>query len=615
MTTRRRFLHGVLGLAGALPALARAGSTGRPLVAPVDRGAVDAELRRRAQRELGQHRLVVDYYRIGRKLAYPLALPRLVLPEVPVPGLPKYPWATWYTWTLEERLMCLGWAGEWFADRAARVVAAAELAALAQWPDYRQYGRPDLSSAHAARILWTASTRWQWPDDELRARLREACRRLVENTLPASDKLLGSLGDKGDILKRPAPHALLHNIGLIGTVGAALAAKAAGHPAAARLDNRLRALFGALLELRGQGFCEAVAYDGYVLDFVADWLGTLPQEERSIGLEDPRFEQYLEQSYMLSAPGRAEQVAELGDVEPREMPFHLSAQAKLLSLRPHPVRTWHMARCGLDFLRADALAALRVTGALPAAAVPPAGALDAHYAAVLRSGWDAADIAVAVSCSNSPMGHLPPDSGTLVLGTRGAWLIADPGYQQYAKGDERDFTLGPAAHNAPVLNGLAVSQNRPRRLALAEEAPGRYHMAVDLTACYPASLALKTAVRHVWLAGRELVVVADRLEAATPLRAEYHWHGHKDAAWWIEPDGALLSLDATRLWISSPATKLSETNLLRLPGSRGQLSLRCTLDPATPVTWWLFALTADRPTATPTTSGRQLHVGKHVFTA
>lgn len=610
MTTRRDFLA-LVGMAGAWPALTRADSSARPPT--LDRSAVDAELRRRAERQLGQTRLVVDYYRIRRKLAYPLALPRLILPEVPVPGLPRYPWATWYAWTLEERLLSLGWAGQWFDDPAALATAARELAALARWPAYCQTSRPNLSSAHAARILWTATTRWQWPAADLRAALRQACARLVEESLPDSDKLLGSIRDKADVLKRPSAHGLLHNIGLIGTAGLALAAKAAGHPAASRLDDRLRALFGAVLELRLQGFSEAVAYDGYVLDFVADWLATLPPPERRTLLDAPTLEHYLDESYMLSAPGNAEQVAELADVEPREMPFHLSAQAKLLSLRPNPIRTWHLGRCGLDVLRADALAALRLADPLPAAAAPPAGALDAHYAAVLRSGWDSSDLAVAVSCSDSPMGHLPPDAGSLVLGTRGAWLVADPGYQQYAKGDEREFTLGPAAHNAPVLNGLATSFKRPRRLDLAQKSPGRSHLAIDLTACYAPALALASALRHVWLLGRELVVVADRWQTSSPLRVEYHWHGHPDAAWWFEPGGALLAFDGLQLRISSPDAAISETNLIRLPGSRAQLSLHALLDPAGPAAWWLFALGADFPTATLSADRRRLQVGANSF--
>lgn len=621
--SRRGFLKGVAAssLLGALWSSGGVADAENPTArgmpdrqrTPLDPGAVEAELRRRAQEHLGQPRLVVDYYRVGRKIAYPLPVPSLSLPDVPIPGIASYPWATWLLWTLEERITALGWAAEWFHDAPARQAAAADLAALAQWPEYRQYATPDLSAGHAGRILATAVTRWAWVPEDLRHELREACRRHAESIIPASDKVHAAVRTADDVLSRSAPQGLLHNIGLIGTIGAALTAGAVGHPAADSLNARVLALFGAALELRATGFSEGVAYDGYVLDFLADWLGTLPEGDRRAILDHPNFEHYLEQSYMLAAPGAAEQVAELSDVEPRQMAFHLAAQAKLLRLRPHPVRAWHVARCPLAWLRTDALAALRALDGEPARQPPRSGALDAHYAAVLRSGWEAEDLAVAVACSSSPMGHIQSDNGTLVLGTQGTWLIADPGYQQYAKGDERQFTVGPVAHNAPLINGSAQTQKRPRRIVLEDVSPGLHHVAIDLAACYPASLSLKTLVRHVWLSGNHLVVVADELEASQPVQATYHWHAHPAAAWWLEANWALVSLGRSQLWITCPQTQLAGANLHRLPGSRGQLSLVATLAKAGPVVWWVFVLGARRPAVETSPDGRQLSLLDQIF--
>lgn len=617
--TRRGFLGAVCAgeaLAAWAPGLGAGGASqahaadDRPPRSPggSDRRAVEAELRRRARWQLHEKRLVVDYYRIGRKIAYPLPLSSLVVPEVGVPSIPVYPWATWLLWTLEERSNGLGWAAEWFDDEPARQAAAADLAALAEWPKYQQYANPDLSSAHAGRILWTAATRWRWPDEGLRRRVREACTRHVEALRPASDKLFGSVRTKEDVLRRDAPNGLLHNIPLIGTVGAALAATAAGHSAAAPLNARVQALFGAVLDLRSQGHSEGVGYDGYVLDFVADWLAALPEPDRLAVLDHPNLDHYLDQSILLGVPGAVEQVADLSDVEPREMPFHLSAQAKLLRLRPTPVRSWLMRRCPLDVLRSDALAALGDAPDGPSGEAPPAGALDAHYAAVLRSGWEADDLAVAVSCSDSPMGHVQNDSGTLVIGTRGQWLVTDPGYQQYVQGDEREFTVGPAAHNGPLVNGHGPSRKRPRRIVLEDVGPGVHRVAVDLTACYPAEASLKKLVRHVWLSGKRLVVVADELEAAEPPQGTYHWHGAVGAAWWFEEGWGLIALGDARLWMTCGQGRLSGADLKRLPGSRGQLSLVSTIDGAGPVVWWVFALAAERPTLHADGEGRQIGV-------
>lgn len=578
-----------------------------------DRRPVEAEIRRRARWQLDQTRLVVDYYRIGRKIAYPLPLSELVIPEVLVPGISAYPWATWLLWTLEERITCLGWAAECFGDEKAGQAAAADLAALTQWPKYQQYPSPDLSSAHAARILWTASTRWSWVDNQIRHALRKACVRHVEAVLPASDKLYASVRTKEDVLRRDAPHGLLHNIPLIGTVGAALTAAAAGHSAAATLNARVQALFGAVLDLRAKGHSEGLAYDGYVLDFVADWLTTLSPPEQSAVMDHPNLNHYLEQSTMLGAPGAARQVAELSDVEPRQMPFHLSAQAKLLRLRPNPVRSWLLGRCPLDALRVDGLAALREVTACVAAKASAAGALDAHYAAVLRSGWEAEDMAVAVSCSDSPMGHIQCDSGTMVIGTRGVWLVADPGYQQYAKGEEREFTIGPAAHNAPLIDGHGPSQKRPRRLVLEDIGPSIHRVAVDLTACYPAAAALKRLVRHVWLSGKSLVVVADQIEAEKSPQATYHWHAHPHAAWWFEAGWALITLGDAQLWLTCSQGQPSGTDLARLPGSRGQLSLVLGLEHAGPVIWWVFALAGGHPHLQTGADGREIRILGQLF--
>lgn len=578
-------------------------------VAGLDPKAVAGEIQRRARGCLLQRRLVVDYYRIGRKLAYPLPLTSLPVPDVPVPGIPGYPWSTWLSWTLEERILALGWVAEWFQEEEARNAAAADLAALTAWP---QYGE-SLCSAHTGRILWTAATRWKWVGDDLRRKLREACRRHVESRLPASDKLPSAAPTKDEILRRKAPHAGLHNISLISTVGDALMAVAAQHPAAPVLNARLSALFGAVLELRGKGFSEGVAYDGYVLDFIADWLSTLPEKDRSPILDHPHLDHYLDESYMLSAPGAAAQVAEIGDVEPREMPFHLSAQAKLLGLRGSATRAWHLTRCPVDWFRTDSLAALRSAPSELSGKTPPASALDAHYAAVLRSGWEVDDVAVAVSCTNSPMGHIPSDNGTLVLGTRGQWLIADPGYQQYAKGDEREFTIGPTAHNAPLLNGTAQTQKQPRRMVLEEVGPNFRRVAIDLTACYPSSVPLTTLVRHVWLSGKSLVVVADQLEGKQSLQATYHWHAHPACAWWVEANWALLTLDGVQLWLTCPQTKLTGANLHRLPGSRGQLSLVCPLEQAGPVVWWALVFGDERPDLQAAPDRRQIRILDRTF--
>jgi hypothetical protein len=133
---------------------------------------------------------------------------------------------------------------------------------------------------------------------------------------------------------------------------------------------------------------------------------------------------------MPSAPGAVPDVAGLSDVEPREMPFHFSAQAKLYDCSATPVRQWFLRQWPARRIRSDALGVLHETLDDRQAALPVAEALNAHYAVVLRTGWRDDDLATAVSCTNSPMAHVQNDNGTLIIGTRRRLIITDPGYQQ-----------------------------------------------------------------------------------------------------------------------------------------------------------------------------------------
>ena len=115
------------------------------------------------------------------------------------------------------------------------------------------------------------------------------------------------------------------------------------------------------------------------------------------------------------APGEAARVAEHSDVEPKEMPFHLSAQAKLQALKPDAVRNWHFSRCRIDWLRSECLAFLHRGLRDTTVKEPPAGALNAHYAAVLRTGWESDDLAAVISTSRSPMSHIQRDGDSLIF--------------------------------------------------------------------------------------------------------------------------------------------------------------------------------------------------------
>jgi hypothetical protein len=552
--------------------------------------AVEAEIRRRAEACHDDRYLIVDYYRIRRKLAYRVPVSNLSIPDMVIPTIPDYPWSIWLLWALEERIHALGWAAEWFRQREFQRAAAADLGALASWPRYCQFDRPDLSSAHAGRLLWAAYTKWRWPGSGLREQVRLACARHVRELLPRVTAHFGDLGSASEILALPSPQAKLANIPVIGTIGAALAAHAAGDPAVDQLNRSVAAAFGAILELRQQGFSEGVAYDGYVLDFLADWIGSSPVKEREAILRHPRFGDFLDESYMLAAPGAISEVAELSDVEPREMRFHFAAQAKLALYETNPVRNWYLSRWRPAEMPAAALGAMRAVRTRAAAEPSAADALDAHYALVLRSGWSQDDLAVAVAASNSPMAHVQNDNGSVVIGTRGRWIIADPGYQQYMQDAERDFTLGPAAHNAPVIDGVPQNRKAPKLVSRASR-----HIAIELTGCYPANAGVESLVRHVWLKDRGLVLVADVVRGQGIARLDYHWHGHPEAAWGTSGGWIQLHVPQVDLWFTTAQSALSLAGVTRHPGSRGQLTLGVAVSPAPVAIWWVFSISPAPP--------------------
>jgi hypothetical protein len=74
-----------------------------------------------------------------------------------------------------------------------------------------------------------------------------------------------------------------------------------------------------------------------------------------------------------------------------------------------------------------------------------------------------------------------------------------------------------------------------------------------------------------------------------------------------------LTLDGVQLWVTCPQAQLSGANLQRLPGSRGQLSLVCSLEKAGPVVWWAFVLGNQRPDLQADADGRKIRILDQTF--
>ena len=95
-------------------------------------------LRDRAVRELSRREMLINYYRIGHRLAFALPVDRRpAVSEMPV-GITTltYPWLIWLVWALEERWRILHAAWRTQDNRAAGLLLQRELAALENWAHF-----------------------------------------------------------------------------------------------------------------------------------------------------------------------------------------------------------------------------------------------------------------------------------------------------------------------------------------------------------------------------------------------------------------------------------------------------------------------------------------------
>lgn len=527
-----------------------------------------AEIRRRAAEEVSRKFLPVPYYRIRQNLAFSLPVTQFPSHCSWVRDIPEYPYAIWVLWTLEERLSALGWAAEKNNDQAAQACAIRDLRAFCQWQAYRHLHLPDLCLAHSARIL-SMGLGWKWVSRPLATQLRSTLRRLVDDGLAALPPLKART-----IADFFAEGASLANIPVIGLLGLSRAASLIKHPEAESLSARAQLTATAWLENGLQGQVEGVSYDGYTADFLLDWIASHPLDTT---LRDhPRMEEIYQEIVSLGAPKAVQNSAPLGDVEPMEMRFAFSFLIKWQSARGEPVKG--LPTDPWSFVRGEALPLL-AQSAIASRAPKVARLTDAAYALVLNASSPA--MRCAIAWHRSRMGHMQLDSGSLVLSLGDDWIISDPGYQQYLRTKEREFSVGPSAHNQPLINGLHPDKKLTSRTYAVQEEPEAISLLLDLTPTYPEAAELTQVHRQVCLQ-QGAVTVMDRIAGAAITDVTYHWHGHPEAFWEIRDHTAHLWLHDRCLRISCQKNAIASTELVRLSGSRGHLTLQKSLHFAKP---------------------------------
>ena len=556
------------------------------------------ELRRRAEWEKSRQELNVYYYRIGYTLAFPLPLTCRPDPKGFPPGIREiqYPWLTWLSWELDERWRILLAAWKFLQDDQARGLLEKELGSLA-WENYRGDGNVvGLPTGHLSGVFATALSQADiWTDDHRAALVRTSFQLLDEDIAPWFEKTWAD--------HKPITSPRLHNYVLI-LFRAAQLARVVNHPLAERLDQRAEDVFRAWCEARKAPpyHSEGIAYDGFLLDSVTEWLEGLPPQKKAELLEVSRepLTAFCRHAVALTLPGRVDLQAPLGDVEP-EMTFWATVLARVGVWYQVAEAGWLLQRFPLSRLRSAGLVELLrhqrfFEQPFPE---PAAGPAEQLASVSLRTGWNREDVLVAISLPRCQMGHLHTDAGQVVVGWAGRFWITDPGYQQYRPGEERNYTIGPQAHNLPVVGGISATRRGGKLLELTAQS-GLQRAVVDITDAYeklPPGTQIHREVTLRQEGGGTMITVQDSFVGLpTGTEVEYHWLGGHHLAWYFAGDQARLSDGNRSLWIAFSGGPIQASQLDRHPGSRGPLTLsvKTSLAGDTKLTWtFVLSLSVD----------------------
>lgn len=530
------------------------------------------EIGTRTATELDRKELLVDYYRIGMPLAFPLPVSRRFhAAELPV-GISTitYPWLIWQIWALEERWRVLHAAWRLHANATARARLQTELAALRHWDCFMETtNEVGLVTGHIAGVLALALEDESGWDAAALADAQTAADALLSRDVASWFPRQWPTGE-------PLTPKRLHNIPVIALVRAAQLARIRRHALAPALESQAIAVLDAWVRYRTERHhTEGTSYDGYLMDSLTGWLASLPQREALLTPARVALRSLVDQWMALALPGRLDLHAPLGDTEP-QMPFWMNALQRLARWYRWPDVTWFLAHVPLQRVPAAALA--EGSGPPRATEPPAAGSREVANAITYRSGWTLQDHSIVVSLPRVPLHHLHPDAGHLIIGWHGRFWITDPGYQQYRPGEERDYTIGVAAHNAPVIGGRAQTDFAATLIESAS-GPSGLRAVVDLSRCYrglPAGATVRRLVDVEAGADPRVTVTDEFAGLGENETIAYHWLGAAQLAWAFCGDWARISDGTHTLWLGLEGESMAPAKLLRHPGTRGALTLEHT---------------------------------------
>lgn len=540
--------------------------------APWTQSDLEQTIRERAQFEKTKREIHVNYYRIGHTLAFPLPVDqRYTSFDLPkgIPELDHYPWLIWLCWDLEERWRIFHAAWRQLEDEEAGAILQNEVAALERWDHFHEtFNEVGLVTAHLASVLALVLTdETDWDATHL------------ESAKTAADNLLDRDFQPWCAKRWPGNEVLtpqsIHNIPVIALTRCAQLARVRQHSMTDAWDQQAIEVLHTWAKFRmgPEYHTEGTAYDGYFMDSMTGWIDNLPQRNKLLADTSTAFRSLADQWMQLTLPGRLDLHVPLADTEQR-MPFWTNALRRLVAWYDWPDAHALLVRIPQNRLPAAIIveAASQTSNEARDLPLPASGFTEHPHALTLRSGWTSNDFLIVAGAARNELHHLHHDSGHLIIGWRTRFWITDPGYQQYRGGEERDYSIGTAAHNGPVINGIAQSLNKAKPLPSANERNAQ----LDLSACYeglPKEASVKRTIR-VAECQYPLVMVRDQfagLDIHSTINT--HWLGGAHFAWSFVDGWARLSDGQHALWIGTLESTISPHQLIRHDGTRGPLTL------------------------------------------
>lgn len=429
------------------------------------------ELKRRIKIEKEKKEIQVNYYRIFKKYTFSLPIQNGWDKDLPikVENIEPYPYAIWLLWTLRERWDTLFASYKLFDDEESRKILENEILCAFSWDKYAIGRNAYLGTAHFAMCVARYMKKGVF---EEKTKIEVLSREFLDkHFMPWFEEYSKTDYDKKVLL--------LHNIQVILVFSDLTLAKFIHYDRLPEIEEAKDKILKAYKETRisETPFTEMAAYDAYALDAITDYVELCSQEAKTKEYTD-ELKDVLNSLTDTTIPGRCDLLAPIGDVE-EEMQFHsyclyrlskwlCDKKAKCVLLRISPIRLPSLVL--FDIITDDIHTELNENYPITS---KNAGTC------VIREGMNEDDKMICFSIGKWNEGHVHYDSGSFVYGYKGEIPISDPGYQQYIKGEEREFKIGKYSHNAPIINGKAQSR---RNIHINEFRD--WFIKTDLSDCY-----------------------------------------------------------------------------------------------------------------------------------